>query len=154
MRTRGRARSTARPRHAATASWDRARFCDDGNKIDHDGCTNACRPPACGDGILQDGEDCDDANDYDGDDCIDCRWATCGDGYVWDDHEDCDDANDYDGDDCIDCQWATCGDGYLWADHEECDDAALDGQTCVSLGYAGGALACLSDCRFDTSGCE
>lgn len=45
--------------------------CDDGNATDDDQCTNACRLPACGDGILQldAGESCDDGNNTPGDGC-------------------------------------------------------------------------------------
>ena len=36
--------------------------CDDGNRVDDDGCSNSCKsatPPSCGDGIEQAGEECD-----------------------------------------------------------------------------------------------
>lgn len=47
----------------------------------------------------------------------------------------------------------SCGNGVLEAD-EECDDEDLGGNTCESLGYAGGALACEPwRCRFDVTGC-
>ncbi|HJQ85070.1 MAG TPA: hypothetical protein VKA21_13385, partial [Candidatus Binatia bacterium] len=36
---------------------------------------------------------------------------------------------------------------------EDCDGADLDGQTCASLGFGKGKLACASDCRFDTTQC-
>jgi len=45
-----------------------------------------------------------------------------------------------------------CGDGAAKG-KEECDGADLAGQTCQSLGFASGSLACNSDCSFDTSGC-
>lgn len=45
-----------------------------------------------------------------------------------------------------------CGNGIVETG-EECDGADLDGQTCVGLGYAGGALTCNSDCTFNTSSC-
>lgn len=35
--------------------------CDDGNKKDDDSCTNKCKKPVCGDGIVQAPESCDDA---------------------------------------------------------------------------------------------
>jgi hypothetical protein len=35
---------------------------------------------------------------------------------------------------------------------EECDGTLLDGETCRSLGFASGRLAC-GECHFDTSGC-
>ncbi len=48
-----------------------------------------------------------------------------------------------------------CGDGVLdKEDGEVCDALALGGASCKSLGYEGGLLQCLSDCRgFDTSMC-
>ncbi len=46
-----------------------------------------------------------------------------------------------------------CGNGIV-EDGELCDGGELGGQTCVSLGYTGGTLACGEDCRPDTSGCE
>jgi len=45
-----------------------------------------------------------------------------------------------------------CGDGNAKG-AEECDGADLDGQACQDLGFDGGALACLVNCTFDTSGC-
>jgi len=46
-----------------------------------------------------------------------------------------------------------CGDGTL-EEPEVCDRDDLAGQTCASLGYSGGTLACGDDCTFDSSGCE
>jgi len=37
---------------------------------------------------------------------------------------------------------------------EQCDGNLLDGQTCQSLGFDTGDLACTGDCRLDTSACE
>ena len=46
-----------------------------------------------------------------------------------------------------------CGDGVRVGD-EVCDTGNLNSQTCESLGFAGGALACNADClAFDTSRC-
>ncbi|MDY0001672.1 MAG: hypothetical protein RBU30_10285 [Polyangia bacterium] len=36
---------------------------------------------------------------------------------------------------------------------EDCEGSDLAGQSCQSLGYAGGALACTGQCAFDVSGC-
>jgi RHS repeat-associated protein len=36
---------------------------------------------------------------------------------------------------------------------EECDGTDLAGQSCLTLGFEGGTLACV-DCAFDTSGCD
>jgi len=46
-----------------------------------------------------------------------------------------------------------CGNGLLNGS-EVCDGSNLNGQTCVSRGYAGGTLACNSSCTgFNTAGC-
>ncbi|HOE82571.1 MAG TPA: hypothetical protein PK329_06375 [Myxococcota bacterium] len=47
---------------------------------------------------------------------------------------------------------ADCGNGKI-DDGEQCDGEALNGQTCVDQGFAGGDLACTAACQFDTSGC-
>lgn len=48
---------------------------------------------------------------------------------------------------------ATCGDNVIEGS-EFCDGTALNSQTCVTLGYASGTLACESDCSaYDTSAC-
>ncbi len=48
-----------------------------------------------------------------------------------------------------------CGDGLLQGGFgEECDGTTLDGQTCESLGWHGGTLACGNDCSFNTTDCE
>ncbi len=48
----------------------------------------------------------------------------------------------------------SCGDGVVDTG-EDCDGSNLDGATCTSIGqgFTGGALACASDCSFDTSEC-
>ena len=52
----------------------------------------------------------------------------------------------------IDALAAQCGNGKINGG-EDCDRANLGGANCVSLGFAGGALACSDTCRFDTSAC-
>ncbi len=48
-----------------------------------------------------------------------------------------------------------CGDGLLQPEWGEiCDGDNLDGETCLTLGFHGGALACSDDCRHDLTGCE
>src|SRR5262245_54694235 len=65
--------------------------CDDGNRNDQDGCTNACT--VCGDGIVSPGEECDDGNLVSGDGCdANCTFTACGNGIVTD-GEECDDGN-------------------------------------------------------------
>ncbi len=51
------------------------------------------------------------------------------------------------------CQEAPkCGNGDLEGT-EDCEADDLGGKTCVTQGFAGGALACAAGCTFDTSGC-
>ncbi len=48
---------------------------------------------------------------------------------------------------------AICGDGRLTGD-EECDGTSLGANDCTTAGdFAGGELACTTDCTLDTSGC-
>lgn len=48
-----------------------------------------------------------------------------------------------------------CGNGKVDVQVGEiCDGTNLLGQSCQSLGYSGGTLACGATCQFDTSGCE
>jgi len=132
-----------------------------------------CRPDCgqdfrdCGNGDPTDqGESCDDGEGFNGDNpnaCrADCQHPSCGDG-ITDDlfAEECDDAtmNGVPPSVCKgDCTLTTCGDGYIGG-VEQCDGTDLQGETCVSLGYTGGTLGCLSgvdpveDCQYDTSGC-
>ncbi len=107
--------------------------CDDGNSVENDACTNACKMPAHGDGIVQTGEECDDGNAVDTDGCtIACKSAKCGDGIVHAGIEPCDDGNSDDTDGCTNaCAPATCGDGFVQADVEQCDDGnAVDTDAC------------------------
>jgi cysteine-rich repeat protein len=145
--------------------------CDDGNKVDGDGCSATCRkergwccsgdanclPPAgklcttiCGDGLLRLGEACDDGNRVDGDGCNnDCTVTTgfrcfgepsqcsqgCGNGTVGP-GEECDDGNFNNNDACKnDCTNSRCGDFYRNCgsdgicanadDVEGCDDGSV-----------------------------
>jgi hypothetical protein len=47
---------------------------------------------------------------------------------------------------------AVCGNGTI-EDREQCDTDDLDGEDCVTQGFAGGDLGCADDCTFDTSSC-
>lgn len=47
---------------------------------------------------------------------------------------------------------AECGDNIVNTGGEACDGSDLNGETCVSLGFTGGALSC-NGCAFDLSGC-
>lgn len=78
---------------------------------------------ACGDAILDVGEECDDGNWTNGDLCTeDCRSAECG-NEVLEPGEECDDGNVSDGDGCTaTCTAQVCGNGQVEAG-EACDDA-------------------------------
>jgi hypothetical protein len=39
------------------------------------------------------------------------------------------------------------------AGRQQCDGPALRGETCESLGFAGGTLSCTSECAYNVSGC-
>ena len=116
--------------------------CDDGNDIDTDDCTNSCKTPVCGDGVVWDGhEACDGVNDGSYGNCnADCLALAnhCGDGAITD-SEICDDGTDnglYN--QCgLDCAGIGnhCGDGTI-TDSEICDDGSDNG----SYNH------CLSDC--------
>ncbi|MBK8264829.1 MAG: DUF4215 domain-containing protein [Nannocystis sp.] len=90
--------------------------------------TTSVMPPACGDAVVDAGEECDDGNTVDGDACTNaCTNAACGDGIVQEGVEACDDGNDADDDGCLaDCTLAACGDGFVQAEVEECDDGNDD----------------------------
>jgi cysteine-rich repeat protein len=67
---------------------------DGGGTIDTPG------PGACGDGVVNTGEDCDDMNEDEDDGCVSCVFARCGDGHVRAGAEECDDMNGNDDDGC------------------------------------------------------
>ena len=76
----------------------------------------------------------------------------CGDGHL-DAGEECDDGNAVNNDGCTNtCRLPACGDGIVQAG-EQCDGADLAGQSCPSLGFTGGTLACGPACTFVTAAC-
>ncbi len=103
--------------------------CDDGNRLNGDGCSFDCTEgevllPYCGDGQFQEPEECDAGignSNITADACrTNCRNAFCGDGVV-DAGEHCDDGNANERDGCTwNCQVSMCGDGQIQA-MEECD---------------------------------
>lgn len=85
--------------------------CDDGNRMNGDGCTNLCFSERCGNNITQAGETCDDGNRINDDGCdSNCQIEIgCGDGII-ERAEQCDDGNLNNGDGCNDlCQLESCG---------------------------------------------
>jgi cysteine-rich repeat protein len=113
--------------------------CDDGvlnqgeTDVDCGGPCAACT--SCGDGVLQAGEECDDGNHIATDGCTNtCTIAVCGDGVVHAGVEACDDGNTIDTDACLStCVAATCGDGVVQAGVEACDDGnAINTDSCLS----------------------
>ncbi len=94
---------------------------------------NPVSGPACGNGILEVGEDCDDGDTIDGDGCdSNCTVTACGNGIVTG-AEQCDDGNTVDGDGCdVNCVIEFCGDGTVNnSGTEQCDDGnAIDGDGC------------------------
>lgn len=110
--------------------------CDDGNLLDTDNCTIACKLPRCGDGAIQRGEACDDGNSINTDRCTNrCTVARCGDG-IMQLSEVCDDGernSNLIADACrSDCSAPRCGDGVVDRG-EQCDGGELCTADCVRL---------------------
>jgi len=108
--------------------------CDDGNRINGDGCSDACEIESiCGNDVLEEGEQCDDGNLENGDGCSDtCQIQNICGNSVLEEGEACDDGNLINGDGCSDtCQIESiCGNGAL-DPGELCDDGNLeDGDGC------------------------
>jgi cysteine-rich repeat protein len=68
--------STPPPPVCGNGVLESGEACDDGNRVNGDGCSSTCTiepppppPPACGNGILESGEQCDDGNLVNGDGC-------------------------------------------------------------------------------------
>lgn len=91
-----------------------------------------CPRQACGNGIVESGENCDDGNTADGDGCsADCVAEACGDGFITP-NEQCDDGNVFAGDGCgLTCKDEVCGDGVVQSSVEQCDDGnQVDSDLC------------------------
>lgn len=111
--------------------------CDDGNRLDGDGCRSDCASDeTCGNGVLDAhlGEICDDGDGDTEDSCpLSCRPATCGDGFVFRGVEHCDG-----GPNCTSwCEFATCDNGQADSGEADIDCGGLcrrpcrDGQACT-----------------------
>jgi len=62
---------------------DPGEVCDDGNRVNGDGCDNNCTLTGCGNGIVTGLEQCDDGNAIDNDGCtntcqFNCHNPVCG----------------------------------------------------------------------------
>ena len=103
--------------------------------------------PACGDGVVDAGEDCDvgPENADDAACTLMCKLAVCGDGLVQAGVEACDDGNQVDDDMCNNsCALASCGDGMVQMG-EACDDGNQDDTdaclaTCLAASCGDGAV--------------
>ena len=120
-------------------SLDAGEECDDGNGVDGDGCTRACRSERCGDAVLQDNEECDGSLVSDTS-CEDRGFAG---GSIA-----CDDSCTIDESGCV---LPGCGNGIAEGD-EECDAADFGEITCGDFGFDFGQLVC-DDCTIDTALC-
>ncbi len=106
--------------------------------------------PACGDGVLDPGEQCDkgSASNLETGDCLpSCVLPKCGDGYVQAGVEECDladgNSNDYNGCAPGTCLWGPrCGDGVVTPLHELCDPGML-------VDPQGDTAPCTPSCRYD-----
>ncbi len=123
----------------------------------------ACAPAVCGDGIRNRSvEKCDGGDDRRcpglcQSDCT-CAAPSCGDSIINQASEECDGSDD---DlcptlckaDCT-CPPPECGND-VREQGELCDGTDIGDQTCASLGFSGGTLACVPNCDgFDSSACD
>ncbi|MDQ3036567.1 MAG: lamin tail domain-containing protein [Myxococcota bacterium] len=123
--------------------------CDDGaanSDTEIDACRTDCTLADCGDDVTDTGEICDGA-DLGGRTCVDESFMSGVLGCAAD-------CSAYDTTMCSSDPGAVCNDGMLEAP-EECDGTELGGMDCEDVLGAGaiGALACESDCTFDSSAC-
>ena len=100
--------------------------CDDGNNVGGDGCSTSCRLEACGNGVVDSGEECDGGAAGSASCDVDCTFAMCGDGTT---NALAGEACDTAGESATcddDCSAVSCGDGNLnEAIGELCDDGNL-----------------------------
>jgi len=112
-----------------------------------DGCrldTTSCVSTLCGNDAIDGDEQCDGA-DLGGASCetLGYESGTLG----------CSAGCAFETSGCAPFPAPTCGNGVVDG-LEQCDGAELAGETCVTLGYARGTLACGAGCAFATGACE
>ena len=98
--------------------------------------------PGCGNGVVEGAESCDGV-DLGGETCASLGFSSgslactagCG----------------FDVSGCV-CASLQCGNSVIEG-AESCDGVDLGGETCASLGFSSGSLACTAGCGFDVSGC-
>ncbi|MFC1482168.1 RCC1 domain-containing protein [Myxococcota bacterium] len=110
--------------------------------------TSGCQAPAtCGDGNQDAGEQCD-GNDLAGQTCVSLNPAQFGGGTLA-----CGPNCLFNTAGCTSIQH--CGNGQAEPSlGEQCDGQDLEGESCQSLGFLGGTLACSTSCTFNTSACQ
>ncbi|MBU1238569.1 hypothetical protein KKF84_09975 [Myxococcota bacterium] len=114
--------------------------CDDDCQFDLSACQVTGR---CGDGLLQTASESCDGTDLGGATCLD---VSTQDG-ILSCNTDCTFNTSA-------CNLNPCGNGTVdTTASEECDGTNLNGETCDSLGYYGGNLACDTSCKFNLSQC-
>lgn len=98
--------------------------------------------PNCGNDVVDDGEECD-GEDLDG---VSCEQLGYEGGRL-----SCTSECRFDTDEC-EGPAPRCGNGVV-DPGESCDGNAMEEETCVTLGHAGGVLKCADDCTFDIADC-
>lgn len=130
--------------------------CDDGNKVNGDGCSSICRNEGwCGNDLCEEGEAHTCPTD-----CAICGNGQCDEGEtVASCTVDCYCTNGTcdSGENATICPQdcttpPTCGNGQLDGG-EACDGNNLGGKTCLSQGFDGGTLSCNANCTLNTAGC-
>jgi cysteine-rich repeat protein len=111
---------------------DYGAICGTGTQAVDGQCVPDVKPAACGDGIVDAGEQCDDGNSTPGDGCFQCHIERCGNGVV-DFGEECDGTANAGPYGCSsECFQIRCGNGRL-DPGEECDDGNdSDDDFCLS----------------------
>jgi len=106
--------------------------------------TSSCVSFVCGDGVVNGVEVCDGV-DLGGESCVSQGFDS---GVLG-----CSNVCGLDKSNCVNVQSSICGNGIIEGD-EVCDRSNFNGETCESLGFDGGSLACNASCKgFVPAGC-